>query len=99
MRILVASLLVVLLNVPVLSGSALAETFNLSVQPVLPRDQVKKNYKPLADYLSKKTGHRFKIVSYRNFFTYWSKMQRAKKMHFILDAAHFTDYSLHNERQ
>jgi len=73
-------------------GVASAANYYLSVQPVLPRDQTQKNYKPLAKYLSEKTGHTISIKSYRNFLTYWARMQKAKDMHFILDAAHFTDY-------
>ena len=74
------------------SATALAENYFLAVQPVLPPDEIVKNYKPLVKYLSKKTGHLFTVKSYRNFLTYWARMQKAKDMHFILDAAHFTDY-------
>ncbi len=74
------------------SATALAENYFLAVQPVLPPDEIAKNYKPLVKYLSKKTGHIFTVKSYRNFLTYWARMQKAKDMHFILDAAHFTDY-------
>ncbi len=76
------------------SGTSLAEKYTISVQPVLPAKQIKINYKPLSDYLSKKTGHEFTIVSYRNFLTYWIRMKKGKNMHFILDAAHFTDYRI-----
>ena len=76
----------------VVSNGVIAETYYLSVQPVLPRDQIKRNYQPLASYLSEKTGHTIAIKAYRNFLTYWARMQKAKDMHFILDAAHFTDY-------
>ncbi|MCG6937406.1 MAG: phosphate/phosphite/phosphonate ABC transporter substrate-binding protein [Gammaproteobacteria bacterium] len=71
---------------------ALAKTYYLSVQPVLPAEQIKKNYQPLAQYLSDKTGQQISIKSYRNFVTYWIQMQKGKDMDFILDAAHFTDY-------
>ncbi len=50
------------------------------------------NYQPLSAYLSKKTGHEFNIVAYRNFLTYWIRMKRGKDIHFVLDAAHFTDF-------
>ena len=74
------------------SAAALAENYFLAVQPVLPPDEIKRNYQPLVKYLSNKTGHIFTVKSYRNFLTYWARMQKAKDMHFILDAAHFTDY-------
>mgnify|MGYP001814147992 CR=1 FL=1 len=74
------------------TGGAIAAEYTLSVQPVLPPDQILRNYQPLANYLSKHTGHNISVKSYRNFLTYWIRMQKAVDMDFILDAAHFTDY-------
>ena len=74
------------------STSSFAEKYNLSVQPVLPAKQIEINYQPLAKYLSEKTGHEFVITPYRDFLSYWIKMKRGKDMHFVLDAAHFTDF-------
>jgi hypothetical protein len=76
----------------VISGVSSAANYNLCVQPVLPPEQIKHNYKPLAEFLTAKTGHTFSIKTYRNFLTYWSRMQKSRDMHFVLDAAHFTDY-------
>jgi phosphonate transport system substrate-binding protein len=76
----------------VCTGISMAVEYFLSVQPVLPSEQIQRNYQPLAKYLSDKTGHTLSIKSYRNFLTYWVRMQKARDMHFILDAAHFTDY-------
>ncbi|RKZ57251.1 MAG: hypothetical protein DRQ44_15985 [Gammaproteobacteria bacterium] len=75
-----------------LATNAFAAKYNIAVQPVLPADQIKANYQPLSAYLSKKTGHEFNIVAYRNFLTYWIRMKRGKDIHFVLDAAHFTDF-------
>lgn len=77
-----------------MSGNSIAEKYTLSVQPVLPAKQIKTNYRPLADYLSQKTGHEFTIVSYRDFLTYWIRMKKGKQLHFILDGAHFTDFRI-----
>ena len=74
------------------STTTFAEKYNLSVQPVLPAKQIELNYQPLAKYLSEKTGHEFVVTPYRDFLSYWVKMKRGKDMHFILDAAHFTDF-------
>lgn len=78
----------------VTSGAPSAANYFLSVQPVLPPDQIKHSYKPLAKYLTEQTGHSFSIKTYRNFLTYWARMQKATDMHFILDAAHLTDYRI-----
>ncbi len=83
-----------LLLLSALSTNVLAEKYNIAVQPVLPQKQIKHNYQPLAKYLSKKTGHEFNIVSYRNFLTYWIRMKKGQDLHFILDAAHFTDFRI-----
>jgi ABC-type phosphate/phosphonate transport system substrate-binding protein len=84
------ALLATLLSI--VSGAASAANYMISIQPVLPADQVKQGYAPLARYLSAKTGHTFTIKTYRNFLTYWARMQKARDMHFVLDAAHFTDF-------
>ena len=73
-----------------------AQEYTLSIQPTLPKDSVMKSYQPLADYLSKQTGHEIKIKAYRNFFTYWQKMKNTDDFDFVLDAAHFTDYRIWN---
>jgi len=77
-----------------LTTIAQAEKYNLSVQPILPAKNVMESYKPLVRYLSEQTGHEFSVVAYREFLSYWVKMRKGKDMHFILDAAHFTDYRI-----
>lgn len=72
-----------------------AKEYTLSIQPILSKKSVMESYQPLADYLSKQTGHKIKIKAYRNFFTYWQKMKKMKDFDFVLDAAHFTDYRIH----
>ena len=74
------------------SATAVAAHYYIAIQPVLPAAQIEKAYEPLARYLSDKTGHEFSIKSYRNFLTYWARMQKAENMDFVLDAAHFTDF-------
>lgn len=82
----------------VTTGVSSAATYYLSVQPVLPSEQIQHNYIPLAKYLSDKSGHNIEIRSYRNFLTYWARMQKASDMHFMLDAAHFTDYRVQRKK-
>ena len=70
-----------------------AAEYSLAIQPILPQEQLKKNYQPLADYLSKETGHTITITTQRNFLFYWTKMRKGQKgFDLVLDAAHFTDY-------
>ena len=72
-----------------------AANYSLAIQPILSQDEIKKNFKPLADYLSKETGHNITISTQRNFLFYWTKMRKGKKgFDLVLDAAHFTDYRI-----
>ena len=72
-----------------------AAEYSLAIQPILPQQKLKENYQPLADYLSKVTGHSITISTQRNFLFYWTKMRRQEKgFDLVLDAAHFTDYRI-----
>ena len=72
-----------------------AAEYSLAIQPILPQQKLKENYQPLADYLSKVTGHSITISTQRNFLFYWTKMRRREKgFDLALDAAHFTDYRI-----
>ena len=69
-----------------------AANYNLVVQPVLSEADIRQNYQPLADYLSKTTGQQFHVLTHKNFLTYWERMKKNKGFDFVLDAAHFTDF-------
>lgn len=74
---------------------ALAAEYSLAIQPILPQEELKASYQPLADYLSQETGHTITIITQRNFLFYWTKMRRGEKgFDLVLDAAHFTDYRI-----
>lgn len=75
-------------------GSASADEYNFVVQPILPPQQTRKAFQPLADYLSKATGQKIKLITALNFLTYWETMKKGEKYDLILDAAHFTDYRI-----
>lgn len=76
------------------TNSQAAEYF-LAVQPILPQEELKNSYQPLADYLSAETGHTITITTQRNFLFYWTKMRKQQKgFDLVLDAAHFTDYRI-----
>lgn len=76
-------------------AESLAAEYTLAIQPILPQKELRANYQPLADYLSKETGHTITITTQRNFLFYWTKMRKGKKgFDLVLDAAHFTDYRI-----
>ncbi len=80
-----------------LPGYVLALDLTLSIQPILPRQQIEKAYQPLADYLTAITGHNVRVRAHSNFITYWSEMRRARPRSLVLDAAHFTDYRVQKQ--
>lgn len=69
-----------------------AADLNLYVQPIESVAKTERAFKPLADYLSKKTGYKVHVKTALNFLTYWELMRRGKGFDLVLDAAHFTDY-------
>ena len=73
-----------------------AETYVLAVQPILSKERTLKFYQPLANFLSKATGHEIKIFATYNFVTYWAELRKNKKYDLALDAAHFVDYRVKN---
>ncbi len=87
------TLFITLITISSYSTESQAANYTLAIQPILPPEQIKKNYQPLANYLSKETGQTITITTQRNFLYYWTKMRKSKKgFDLVLDAAHFTDY-------
>ena len=72
-----------------------AEEYTLAIQPILPQKELVENFQPLADFMSKASGHTITLHTERNFLFYWTKMRRGNEgFDFVLDAAHFTDYRI-----
>jgi len=77
-----------------LSGHSLAqEEYNLVIQPIQSPEKTMKTFQPLADYLSQATGQKIKLVTARNFVSYWQQMRKGK-YDIVLDAAHFTGWRI-----
>ncbi len=71
---------------------ASADKLQLAIQPILSKSQTEAAYKPLADYLSKVTGHTITVKASFTFLDYWEDMRKNNGFDLVLDAAHFTDY-------
>jgi len=76
------------------SATSYAQTYNLIVQPILGTERSISFYKPLAEYLSLRTGVNIRIIASVNFPAYWETMKKGKEYDIILDAAHFTDFRI-----
>lgn len=74
-------------------SNSFAAQYNFIVQPTYAPSKMKQIYEPLVNYLSKETGHTFKVVAAKSFISYWEKMRKGE-FDLILDAAHFTDYRI-----
>jgi len=78
----------------ILAGTppAAAATWQLAIQPILPRDRTLEAYAPLAEYLGRATGQTIRIRASHNFVDYWESMRQPPGFDLVLDAAHFTDF-------
>lgn len=92
------ALLLLLLSLGTFCNTSHAAEYSLAIQPILPQQDLKDSFQPLADYLSAATGHTITISTQRNFLFYWTKMRKGKKgFDLVLDAAHFTDYRVQTQ--
>lgn len=71
-----------------------AATYRLAVEPAYPPDQAAEVYKPLIDYLSRSTGHRFELVLVRDYHAYWRELRDNAPVDFAFDEAHFVDFRI-----
>ncbi len=71
-----------------------AAEYTLAVEPNYPPAQAEQVYKPLLDYLSKSTGHTFKLKPATNYHVYWRDLRSGSKTDFAFEEAHFTDYRI-----
>lgn len=82
----------------VLPFAASADTFRIAVEPSYPPDQAAEVYKPLLEYLGKRTGHQFELVAVRNYHFYWRDLREQKPVDFVFEEAHFSDYRINRAR-
>lgn len=73
---------------------ARAADINFAVQPVIPQDQIKAAYQPMADYIAKATGKSVKLFTAYDFAQFWLTMKEGKTYNLILDSPFYTDYRL-----
>jgi len=91
-RILQISLSLLMLSLT--TQSQAQEEYTLIIQPIQSPEKTLETFQPLADYLSKATGQTIKLVTARNFVSYWQQMRKGK-YDIIMDAAHFTGWRIH----
>ncbi len=94
MKRIVLALGVVLVLGLVPAAGVLAANYRLAVEPMYPPDQAQEVYKPLIDYLSRTTGHRFQLVVSRNYHTYWRDLRNNSPVDFAFDDPHFVDFRI-----
>jgi ABC-type phosphate/phosphonate transport system substrate-binding protein len=73
-------------------GCAKAAELTLMVEPTYTPDQAQQVYKPLADYLTKATGHQIKLVAPRNYHFFWRDVRQNTPVDLMFAEAHITDY-------
>jgi hypothetical protein len=76
-----------------ITGQACADELALAVHPVLSEQETRRIYQPLADYLTRSTGHKVKIATTSNFLVHW-QLTRRNSYQLILEGPHMVDYRL-----
>lgn len=82
------------LIVSLLATPAMAADYTLAVEPNYPPAQAAEVYKPLLDYLSRSTGHKFTLKASTNYHVYWRDLRSGAKTDFAFEEAHFTDFRI-----
>ena len=77
-----------------LSTSALAESYTLATPPLLSQIEQKRQYGPLASYLSAATGEDIQHLTSVNYISYWERMRQDRYYDLVLDGAHLVDFRI-----
>jgi ABC-type phosphate/phosphonate transport system substrate-binding protein len=78
-----------------LHNAAYADNYTFRIEPAYSPERLKEIYDPLMTYLSKATGHTFKLETpARNYHFYWRDLQNGVKADFAFDEAHFTAFRI-----
>ncbi len=75
-----------------LSTGARGADLTIAVEPIYTADKQIEVYKPFIEYLDRTTGHKFKLVTSRNFQFFWRDIRKQVPVDFMFTEAHFTDY-------
>jgi len=70
------------------------------VQPINSEATTEANYRPLVEYLSKRTGRQIELRPVNNYLIFWGMARRKDQFDIALDAAHMTSYrvAMHDHR-
>ncbi len=71
-----------------------AANYRLAVEPIYPPEQAQDVYRPLINYLRRTTGHQFRLVTTRNYHSYWRDLRDNAPVDFAFDEAHFVDFRI-----
>lgn len=74
------------------AAPAFSADYYVTVEPNYPPAQAQEVYKPLMAYLSRATGHTFRVRAAPNYHVHWRDLRTGVKTDFAFEEAHFTDY-------
>jgi hypothetical protein len=80
------------------SATASAADYTVTVEPNYPPQQAREVYEPLLKYLAKATGHHFILKPVDNYHVYWRDMRANVPTDFAFEEAHFTDYRINRQK-
>ena len=75
-------------------AGANAADITLMVEPSYTPERAAEVYKPLADYLSKTTGHKISLITPRNYHFFWRDMRQNSPVDLVFAEAHISDYRI-----
>ena len=75
-----------------LPGAPQAAEVKLMVEPSYPPDKAAEVFKPLAEYLSKTTGHKITLLTPRNYHFFWRDVRQNVAVDLMFAEPHITDY-------
>ena len=75
-------------------AGANAADITLMVEPSYTPERAAEVYKPLADYLSKSTGHKISLITPRNYHFFWRDMRQNNPVDLVFAEAHISDYRI-----
>ena len=77
-----------------LPGSAGAAEVKLMIEPSYPPAKAAEVFKPLADYLSKTTGHKITLVTPKNYHFFGRDLRQNTPVDIVFEEPHFVDYQV-----
>lgn len=79
---------------PLLPSNAVSAELTIGVEPRYPAQQVREEFKPFVDYLSRATGHKITLQTVPSYHAYWRDLRANRDFDIVIEDAHFASYRI-----